>query len=99
MKILNIIIKILEHLINKADNLYLSRSNVLNIYIEYKSSFNSREVPPISFDDYIERANKYIECEEPIFVIIFLYIDRLVERHPRLLINSYNAHRYSLLKK
>eukprot|EP00826_Nyctotherus_ovalis_P010161 TRINITY_DN126_c0_g1_i2.p1 TRINITY_DN126_c0_g1~~TRINITY_DN126_c0_g1_i2.p1 ORF type:complete len:173 (-),score=20.14 TRINITY_DN126_c0_g1_i2:160-678(-) len=85
MKISNITIKILNHLINEADS--------LSFFQYCRSRFNSKELPPISLGNYVERANKYICCEDPIYIIVFLYIDRLVERHPRFLINSFNAHR------
>lgn len=55
--------------------------------------FNGVRAPGISISKYLERIYKYSKCSSACFVVAYVYIDRLVHRHPSSLILSLNVHR------
>lgn len=58
--------------------------------------FNGVRAPNISIAKYLERLYKYTNCSPSCFVVGYVYIDRLVHRHPELLVISLNVHRLLL---
>ncbi len=42
---------------------------------------------------YLERILKYAACSTECFVLALIYIDRIIQNHPRFLITSLNVHR------
>ncbi|KAF6159247.1 hypothetical protein GIB67_032018 [Kingdonia uniflora] len=55
--------------------------------------FNGARTPSISIGNYIERIYKYTKCSPSCFVVGYVYIDRLVHKHPDSLVVSLNVHR------
>lgn len=55
--------------------------------------FNGVRTPGISISKYLERIFKYSKCSPACFVVAYVYIDRLVHRHPSSLLLSLNVHR------
>uniref|UniRef100_A0A803NF34 Cyclin n=1 Tax=Chenopodium quinoa TaxID=63459 RepID=A0A803NF34_CHEQI len=58
--------------------------------------FNGVRAPNISIAKYLERLYKYTNCSPSCFVVGYVYIDRLVHKHPELLVISLNVHRLLL---
>ncbi|CAO2841617.1 unnamed protein product [Amaranthus hypochondriacus] len=58
--------------------------------------FNGVRAPNISIVKYLERLYKYTKCSPSCFVVGYVYIDRLVHRHPELLLVKINVHRLLL---
>ncbi|PSR95301.1 Cyclin-U1-1 like [Actinidia chinensis var. chinensis] len=57
------------------------------------STFHGVRAPSISIGKYLERIYKYTHCSPSCFVVGYVYIDRLVHRHPNSLVVSLNVHR------
>ena len=65
-----------------------SKTNLLN-------SFISRKIPKISIKDFIDRLLKYSKTFHEIAVIIFIYIDKICNKH-KINLNYYNIHKLIL---
>ncbi|XP_023526236.1 cyclin-U4-1-like [Cucurbita pepo subsp. pepo] len=57
------------------------------------SAFHGLTKPTISIQTYLERIFKYANCSPSCFVVAYVYLDRLAQRHPSLPIDSFNVHR------
>lgn len=55
--------------------------------------FHGVRAPNITIEKYLERLYKYTDCSPSCFVVGYVYIDRLLHRHPEMLVNSLNVHR------
>lgn len=55
--------------------------------------FHGIRAPSISISKYLERIYKYTNCSPSCFVVGYVYIDRLVHKHPDSLVVSHNVHR------
>uniref|UniRef100_A0A0A0LQH0 Cyclin n=2 Tax=Cucumis sativus TaxID=3659 RepID=A0A0A0LQH0_CUCSA len=57
------------------------------------NAFHGVRAPTISILKYLERIYKYTNCSPSCLVVGFVYIDRLIHRHPDSLVISLNVHR------
>jgi hypothetical protein len=57
------------------------------------TSFHTKKVPAISISEYLERFALYLPCEEAVYIVALIYIDRLVAYHPTIFITGTNVHR------
>ncbi|KAH7429392.1 hypothetical protein KP509_09G046100 [Ceratopteris richardii] len=57
------------------------------------SSFQGLRAPGISLSKYLERIHKYTNVSLSCFVVAYIYMDRLIHRHPDEPITSMNVHR------
>lgn len=55
--------------------------------------FHGVRAPSISIGKYLERLYKYTNCSPSCFVVGYVYMDRLLHKHPEMLISSLNVHR------
>lgn len=55
--------------------------------------FHGVRAPGISILKYLERLYKYTSCSPSCFVVGYVYIDRLLHKHPDSLVVSLNVHR------
>ncbi|XP_068336757.1 cyclin-U1-1 [Pyrus communis] len=55
--------------------------------------FHGMRRPSISIPNYLERLYKYTDCSPSCFVVGYVYIDRLLHKHPDSLVLSLNVHR------
>ncbi|XP_059661043.1 cyclin-U1-1 [Cornus florida] len=55
--------------------------------------FHGVRAPSISIPKYLERIYKYTDCSPSCLVVGYVYIDRLVHKHPDSLVFSLNVHR------
>ncbi|KAL2930790.1 Cyclin-U1-1 [Bienertia sinuspersici] len=111
-RVLLILGSILERLVERNDQLLEHSSSMNYYCCYYNSSprlvsnmgelgtsvkvFNGVRAPNISIAKYLERLYKYNQCSPSCFVVGYVYIDRLVHRHPQLLVISLNVHRLLL---
>nr|GEW63000.1 cullin-1 [Tanacetum cinerariifolium] len=56
-------------------------------------AFHGVRPPAITIPKYLDRIYKYTNCSPACFVVGYVYIDRLVHRHPGSLVVSLNVHR------
>lgn len=45
------------------------------------TSFHSSKVPEITIKQYIERIGKYIGCSNECFVLLMIYVDKIIKHH------------------
>ncbi|PSS14429.1 Cyclin-U1-1 like [Actinidia chinensis var. chinensis] len=57
------------------------------------NTFHGVRAPSIRIGKYLERIYKYTDCSPSCFVVGYVYIDRLVHKHPNSLVVSLNVHR------
>ncbi|KAG6722365.1 hypothetical protein I3842_03G155500 [Carya illinoinensis] len=99
-RVLTILSSVLEKLVARNDRLMDS----LNQKLDEEScgscrlgkglnAFHGVRAPSISVQRYLERLYKYTNCSPSCFVVGYVYIDRLVHRHPDSLVISLNVHR------
>ncbi|CAN1843817.1 CYCU1-1 [Linum perenne] len=94
-RVLSILSHVLEKLVARNDMLALEWNNNggknrgLNV-------FHGVRAPSISILSYLERLYKYTECSPSCFVVGYVYIDRLIHKHPDSLLVSLNVHRLLL---
>ncbi|XP_071702647.1 cyclin-U1-1-like [Rutidosis leptorrhynchoides] len=90
-RVLSILSFVLGRLVNRNETLSLSRSSRrLGKNLE---AFHGVRPPAITIPKYLNRIYKYTNCSPACFVVGYVYIDRLVHRHPGSLVVSLNVHR------
>lgn len=95
-RVLLMLAAILERQVARNELILVERStNSLNEVINLKV-FNGVRAPNISIAKYLDRLYKYTKCSPSCFVVGYVYIDRLIHRHPELLLISINVHRLVL---
>ncbi|KAI3440673.1 uncharacterized protein J3R85_003104 [Psidium guajava] len=100
-RVLTVLSFVLEKLVARNDQLLESLSRQLNGLGSHGSAmlgkslngFHGVRPPSISIPKYLERIYKYTGCSPSCFVVGFVYIDRLVHKHPDSLVVSLNVHR------
>ena len=55
--------------------------------------FHAQAKPEISVRDYLIRINKYGNFSNSVSVAAMVYIDRILERHPEIVLTSRTVHR------
>ncbi|KAI3502276.1 hypothetical protein L1887_30309 [Cichorium endivia] len=90
-RVLSILSVVLERLVNRNEILSLSSGGArLGKNLE---AFHGIRPPAITIPKYLDRIYKYTNCSPACFVVGYVYIDRLVHRHPGSLVVPLNVHR------
>ncbi|GJP29346.1 hypothetical protein CLOM_g16469 [Closterium sp. NIES-68] len=55
--------------------------------------FHGLRAPAIGIDKYMERIFKYANCSPACFVLAYIYVEKMVERHDDMVVTSLNVHR------
>ncbi|KAE8725707.1 Cyclin-U1-1 [Hibiscus syriacus] len=100
-RVLTIISSVLEKLVARNDRLVEALSEGLDGGGSAASTaqgkglkaFHGVRAPNISIPKYLERIYKYTDCSPSCFVVAYVYIDRLLHKHPDSLVVSMNVHR------
>lgn len=87
-RVLSVLSFVLERLVSRNDGLALMEQPGRSLKV-----FDGVRAPNISIAKYLERIYKYTQCSASCFVVGYVYMDRLVHRHPELLVVSLNVHR------
>lgn len=58
--------------------------------------FNAVRIPAISIRAYLARIHQYADCSESCYILAFIYIDRLLQKNPGVVLSSRNIHRLLL---
>ena len=61
-----------------------------------RTIFDSVKVPQISIYDYFSRIHRYTNCSESCYTLAFIYIDRVLQNNPLLILTRKNIHRLIL---
>ena len=91
-RVLSILSLVLERLVNRNEMLSLSSSKGGRLGKNLEV-FHGVRPPAITIPKYLDRIYKYTNCSPACFVVGYIYIDRLVHRHPGSLVVSLNVHR------
>ncbi|KAK9173979.1 Cyclin family protein [Cryptosporidium meleagridis] len=63
---------------------------------EFCTLFDSEINPPISIKDYFARLSEYFLCSPSLFVLMFIYIKRIIDNNPSYIFDAKSAHRLML---
>jgi len=63
-------------------------SLVQESFIKFQSSYE----PNVSIDAYLERIHRYSKCSDSCFILMLIYVDRLIEKKS-LILTKLNVHR------
>mmetsp|Transcript_45022 Transcript_45022/g.143379 ORF Transcript_45022/g.143379 Transcript_45022/m.143379 type:complete len:319 (+) Transcript_45022:167-1123(+) len=89
-KVLRVLSRLFERLVERNEMLKdsdrLPQDSRLTV-------FHGLRAPSIGVEAYIDRIFKYANCSTVCFIVAYVYIDRLLQAHPELPINSLNVHR------
>jgi len=55
--------------------------------------FDARRPPTILIQSYFERIVKYASCSSKSYMIAYIYLNRILKKHPTFIFSDYNAHR------
>lgn len=88
-RVLTILSFVLEKLVARNDQLTAVSARLG----KRLNGFYGVRAPSISIAKYLERIYKFTNCSPSCFVVGFVYIDRVVHRHPESLVVSLNVHR------
>jgi hypothetical protein len=81
-----VIASVLEHLISMNAKI-LQRKKI------EPTIFHALRAPSISVEAYLQRIAKYAHCKKDHFILSLIYIDRLIQAHPSIILCDLNAHR------
>ncbi|CAH1414437.1 unnamed protein product [Lactuca virosa] len=93
-RVLSILSVVLERLVNRNEILSLSSGGGAPARLgKNLDAFHGVRPPAITIAKYLDRIYKYTNCSPACFVVGYVYIDRLVHRHPGSLVVRLNVHR------
>ncbi|CAD8191195.1 unnamed protein product [Paramecium octaurelia] len=84
--LLKCIATILEEIVEETDKLDSS-----------STSFHASKIPAITLENYLIRIAKYAKCTDECFVIALIYLDKVQELNPSILLNSHCVHRFLII--
>lgn len=84
-KLVDVLADLLNRLCERNDRLIRNNTSV--------TRFHALRPPQITIKLYLERIAKYSSCSEECFVLALIYIDRLIRKNRKFLVNSLNVHR------
>lgn len=61
------------------------------------TGFHAVRAPGMSLPDYMARIHQFFGCSGPCYVLALIFIDRLIKRHPDIVISSLCSHRLLLI--
>jgi len=86
--------KFITDIVKNTDKLCKKKFNNEKLRRYYQNNdFVSTIKPGMSIKEYVHRLAMYLHISESWFILALVYIDRLTEQHPRILVNSYTIHR------
>nr|XP_043606819.1 cyclin-U1-1 [Erigeron canadensis] len=91
-RVLSILSFVLERLVNRNEILSSTSANRARLGKNLEA-FHGVRPPAITIPKYLDRIYKYTNCSPACFVVGYIYIDRLVHKHPGSLVVSLNVHR------
>lgn len=90
-RVLAVLAFAMERLVARNEGLVVGEST--GLMGKSLNVFHGVRAPSISIPKYLERIYKYTNCSPSCFVVGYVYIDRLVHKHPDSLVISLNVHR------
>ncbi|GLJ18728.1 hypothetical protein SUGI_0334140 [Cryptomeria japonica] len=87
---LSVVASLLQRLVARNERLLSSGKKLSK---QNLCVFSATQVPAMSIAKYLERIFKYARCSPSVFVVAYIYIDRLLLNNPNFLLTSLNVHR------
>jgi hypothetical protein len=84
--LLDLVIDLLNRIITHNDKVPITSQTI--------TRFHSRQVTPITINDYLRRIYKYVIVEQAVLLMIVVFVDRMTKVYPNFILNSLTAHRY-----
>lgn len=84
-KLVEVLADVLNRLCERNDRFMKNNTPV--------TRFHALRPPQITIKFYLQRIAKYSSCSEECFILALIYIDRLIRRNGKFLVNSLNVHR------
>lgn len=85
---------LLEDIVSKTDKFCKQKLTTEKLWKRYHNNeFVSVIKPKMSIQAYLQRLAKHLHISEACFILALIYIDRLTEKHPNILVSSYTIHR------
>ena len=81
----------INHMTTKVEE--CRENNIFHISKHELTKFHSWKVPKITLIDYMMRIHKYVKCSSSCYMVALIYIDRILQRHPKFYLTKYNVHR------
>ncbi|KAJ3681793.1 hypothetical protein LUZ60_014366 [Juncus effusus] len=94
-KIISILSSLLERIASVNDKTTTSSTST-NLMPPHgtTSAFQGLTKPSISIRGYLERIFRFASCSPSCYVVAYIYLDRFLQRHPTVMIDSLNVHRF-----
>lgn len=94
-KVLSILSSLFDRVVIRNDRLALNidDSATSGGHGNKLTVFHGLRAPSITISKYLDRIYKYANCSPGCFVVAYIYIDRLIHRHPEFTVTSLNVHR------
>ncbi|GLJ18727.1 hypothetical protein SUGI_0334130 [Cryptomeria japonica] len=93
-RILSVVSSLLERKVARNERLIVPCQKKLSR--ENLGVFSALQVPAMNIEKYLERIFKYARCSPSVFVVAYVYIDRLIFHIPGFHLTSLNVHRLVL---
>ncbi|KAJ4784547.1 Cyclin-P4-1 [Rhynchospora pubera] len=97
-KVVSILSSLLERVSERNDGASsspaISPSSSAMVTRSVASAFQGLTKPTISVRDYLERIFRFAGCSPSCYVVAYIYLDRYLQRHPTVTIDSLNVHRF-----
>jgi hypothetical protein len=91
--------QIIDTIADILEEMIADRCDNFSSYEEIPSPnmFHAKKLPSISIRNYLKRFAQFSECQDYIFVILLVFLDRLGEKVESFSLDTFNAHRFLLL--
>jgi len=65
--------------------------------VDRSAPFSTQEEPTTSIREFMMQISKYLRCSKSCFILALVYIDRVVQTTPHVVINNKTVHRLLLV--
>jgi len=91
-QLIDTVATLIEEMITEGGTRYTSVEEIPEV-----TPFHAQKLPSISIRDYIKRFATHSNCNDNVFVLVLVFLDRLGEQVPDFTLDSFNVLRYLLL--
>lgn len=91
--VISVLASLLDRAIARNDRAAVNRGNAAAVGDARSRAFESHQVLDMTIQSFLERIYRYARVAPPVYVVAYVYVDRLCQFNPGLRICSANAHR------
>nr|CAD1844925.1 unnamed protein product [Ananas comosus var. bracteatus] len=93
-RVVSILSSLLHRVAERNDSLLLRRPSAAAVPRHRAAAFHGLTKPSISIKSYLERIFRFANCSPACYVVAYIYLDRFLQRHPSVAVDSFNVHRF-----